>query len=128
MTTCVVTGGAGFVGSHLCEHLLEKGYSVVCVDNLDTGSLQNIEHIRSDRFRFTNHDITEEVHVEGDEARSTSHLQAIDTSSRATLATGFVRAEHVRTAAGWRIRRYAVEESITAADMAAIKAAFHTDG
>ena len=66
MTTCVVTGGAGFVGSHLCDHLLEKGYSVVCIDNLDTGSLQNIEHIRSERFRFVNHDITEQVHVEGD--------------------------------------------------------------
>lgn len=66
MTTCVVTGGAGFVGSHLCDHLLEKGYSVVCMDNLDTGSLQNIEHIRSERFRFVNHDITETVEVEGD--------------------------------------------------------------
>ena len=66
MTTCVVTGGAGFVGSHLCDHLLEKGYSVVCVDNLDTGSLRNIEHIRSERFRFVNHNITEDVHVEGD--------------------------------------------------------------
>ena len=66
MTTCVVTGGAGFVGSHLCDHLLEKGYSVVCIDNLDTGSLQNIEHIRSERFRFLNHDITEEVDVEGE--------------------------------------------------------------
>ncbi len=66
MTTCVVTGGAGFVGSHLCDHLLEKGYSVVCIDNLDTGSLQNIEHIRSERFRFVNHDITETVEVEGE--------------------------------------------------------------
>jgi len=66
MTTCVVTGGAGFVGSHLCDHLLEKGHSVVCIDNLDTGSLQNIEHIRSDRFTFLNHDITEKVTVEGD--------------------------------------------------------------
>ena len=66
MTTCVVTGGAGFVGSHLCDQLLEKGYSVVCVDNLDTGSLRNIEHVRSERFRFVNHNITEEVHIEGD--------------------------------------------------------------
>jgi len=66
MTTCVVTGGAGFVGSHLCDHLLEKGHSVVCIDNLDTGSLQNIEHIRSDRFTFLNHDITEKVTVEGE--------------------------------------------------------------
>ena len=66
MTTCVVTGGAGFVGSHLCDHLLEKGHSVVCIDNLDTGSLQNIEHIRSDRFTFLNYDITEKVTVEGE--------------------------------------------------------------
>lgn len=65
MTTCVVTGGAGFVGSHLCDHLLEKGHSVVCIDNLDTGSLQNIEHIRSENFRFVNHDITEQVNVDG---------------------------------------------------------------
>ncbi|MBK5232541.1 MAG: SDR family oxidoreductase [Thermoleophilia bacterium] len=64
MTTCVVTGGAGFVGSHLCDQLLEKGYRVICIDNLDTGSLQNIEHIRSDDFTFLNHDITEEVHVD----------------------------------------------------------------
>ena len=70
---------------------------------------------------------THVVHVEGDEARSTSHLQAIDTSTLANLASGFVRAEHVRTPEGWRIRRYEVEESITAADMAAIKAAFHAD-
>jgi dTDP-glucose 4,6-dehydratase len=66
MTTCVVTGGAGFVGSHLCDALLEKGYSVVCIDNLDTGSLANIAHIRSERFTFLNHDITERVHIDGD--------------------------------------------------------------
>ncbi len=66
MTTCVVTGGAGFLGSHLCDQLLEKGYSVVCVDNLDTGSLHNVEHIRSEKFRFINHDITEKVHIDGD--------------------------------------------------------------
>ena len=46
MSTCVVTGGAGFLGSHLCDHLLAKGHRVICLDNLDTGSLQNIEHIR----------------------------------------------------------------------------------
>jgi len=63
--TAVVTGGAGFVGSHLCEYLLERGYRVVCVDNLDTGTLQNIEHIRSDRFEFRNHDVTEHVDVPG---------------------------------------------------------------
>ncbi|MFN2613101.1 MAG: UDP-glucuronic acid decarboxylase family protein [Solirubrobacterales bacterium] len=65
MSTCVVTGGAGFLGSHLCEHLLAKGHRVVCLDNLDTGSLQNIEHIRDQGFEFRNQDITKEVQIEG---------------------------------------------------------------
>ncbi len=63
MSTCVVTGGAGFLGSHLCEHLLEQGHAVICVDNLETGSLQNIEHIRDERFEFRNIDITERVEI-----------------------------------------------------------------
>ncbi len=59
MSTAVVSGGAGFLGSHLCDYLLEKGHRVICVDNLDTGSLQNIEHLHnSDEFLFVNHDIT----------------------------------------------------------------------
>ncbi len=65
MPTAVVTGGAGFLGSHLCEALLAKGMSVICVDNLDTGNLQNIEHIRDDDFVFLNHDVTH--HIELDE-------------------------------------------------------------
>jgi dTDP-glucose 4,6-dehydratase len=59
VSTVLVTGGAGFLGSHLCDFLLDKGHRVVCVDNLDTGSLQNIEHIRTDDFVFVNHDLTE---------------------------------------------------------------------
>ena len=59
MSTALVTGGAGFLGSHLCDFLLDKKHRVVCVDNLDTGSLQNIEHIRTDDFLFLNHDLTE---------------------------------------------------------------------
>jgi dTDP-glucose 4,6-dehydratase len=59
MSTCLVTGGAGFLGSHLCEHLLERGCRVICIDNLDTGSLQNIEHIRDEGFVFQNRDLTE---------------------------------------------------------------------
>ena len=59
MSTAVVSGGAGFLGSHLCDYLLEKGHRVICVDNLDTGSLQNIEHLHnSDEFLFVNHDVT----------------------------------------------------------------------
>ncbi len=63
MSTCVVTGGAGFLGSHLCEHLLTEGHRVICLDNLETGSLQNIEHIRDPGFEFRNVDITEHVDV-----------------------------------------------------------------
>jgi len=64
MTTSVVTGGAGFLGSHLCEFLLERGHRVICIDNLDTGSLENLEHIRDENFAFWNHDITEFVEID----------------------------------------------------------------
>jgi dTDP-glucose 4,6-dehydratase len=66
MTTSVVTGGAGFLGSHLCEHLLGEGHRVICVDNLDTGTLANVEHIRDDAFVFLNHDVTEHIAIDGD--------------------------------------------------------------
>ena len=46
MTTCLVTGGAGFLGSHLCDALLARGHRVICVDNLETGSLANVAHLR----------------------------------------------------------------------------------
>src|SRR5436309_2212774 len=65
MPTCVVTGGCGFLGSHLCEHLLELGDRVICIDNLDTGSLENIEHIGQPEFEFINHDLTEFVALDG---------------------------------------------------------------
>jgi dTDP-glucose 4,6-dehydratase len=57
MPTCLVTGGAGFLGSHLCDELLRRGHRVICVDNLETGSLANIEHIRTDQFVHLNLDI-----------------------------------------------------------------------
>jgi dTDP-glucose 4,6-dehydratase len=64
MATSVVTGGAGFLGSHLCEALLVRGHRVVCVDNLETGSLANIEHLRDDGFVFRPHDLTEHIDIE----------------------------------------------------------------
>lgn len=64
MPTCLVTGGAGFLGSHLCDELLHRGHRVICVDNLETGSLNNIEHIRGDRFVHLNVDIIEPYFVE----------------------------------------------------------------
>src|SRR5881296_686352 len=64
MPTCLVTGGAGFLGSHLCDELLARGHRVICVDNLETGSLANIEHIRSPEFSFLQIDIVEPYFVD----------------------------------------------------------------
>src|SRR5437763_747918 len=65
MPTAVVTGGAGFLGSHLCEYLLGQGFRVICVDNLESSSLENLEHLRDDDFVFCNHDVTDQLEVEG---------------------------------------------------------------
>jgi dTDP-glucose 4,6-dehydratase len=64
MPTSVVTGGAGFLGSHLCDHLLGKGHRVVCVDNLETGSLENIEHLRDDVFTFVHQDVVNGIWID----------------------------------------------------------------
>ena len=63
MPTSLVTGGAGFLGSHLCDFLLGRGHRVICVDNLETGSLRNIQHIRSGEFDFRMLDITSHYEV-----------------------------------------------------------------
>jgi dTDP-glucose 4,6-dehydratase len=64
MATCLVTGGAGFLGSHLCDELLRRGHRVICVDNLETGSLTNIAHIRVPEFEFLQLDIVEPYFVD----------------------------------------------------------------
>src|SRR5438094_242993 len=64
MATCLVTGGAGFLGSHLCDELLRRGHRVICVDNLETGSLANIEHIRVPEFVHLNLDIIDPYYVD----------------------------------------------------------------
>ena len=66
MITSVVTGGAGFLGSHLCERLLAEGHHVICIDNLLTGETANIAHLRTDgRFQFIQHNVTEFITIEG---------------------------------------------------------------
>ena len=65
MLTSVVTGGAGFLGSHLCDHLLEQGHRVICVDNLETGSLENIAHLRDDGFSFVYADVVNPIYIDG---------------------------------------------------------------
>ena len=104
MSTCVITGGAGFLGSHLCEHLLGKGHRVICVDNLETGSLQNIEHIRDDAFEFRNIDITERVDIP---RRSTSSTTSPRRPARSTTCgCRCTRSRSARTApttcSAWR--------------------------
>jgi dTDP-glucose 4,6-dehydratase len=64
MPTAVVTGGAGFLGSHLCEYLLAKGFRVICVDNLESSSLENLEHLRDGNFVFCSHDMVDYLEVD----------------------------------------------------------------
>tara|TARA_B100000678_G_scaffold283267_1_gene283150 strand:+ start:63 stop:998 length:936 start_codon:yes stop_codon:yes gene_type:complete len=66
MPRTLVTGGAGFLGSHLCEYLLNKGHEVVCMDNLITGSKDNISHIKSEQFQFVEHNVSEFINLEGE--------------------------------------------------------------
>jgi dTDP-glucose 4,6-dehydratase len=66
----LVTGGAGFLGSHLCERLLAEGYHVVCMDNLRTGSLENVAHLleggEAEYFEYIDHDVTSYIHLSGE--------------------------------------------------------------
>ena len=66
MPRTLVTGGAGFLGSHLCEYLLNKGHEVVCMDNLITGSKDNISHIKSEQFQLVEHNVSEFINLEGE--------------------------------------------------------------
>lgn len=64
--TAVVTGGAGFLGSHLCDRLISEGLKVICIDNLLTGNIANIEHLfGNEDFEFIKHDVTNFIHVPG---------------------------------------------------------------
>jgi dTDP-glucose 4,6-dehydratase len=62
----LVTGGAGFIGSHLCERLLAEDYKVICMDNLRTGSLENVAHLKDADFEYVDHDVTTHVGIVGE--------------------------------------------------------------
>jgi len=65
MKRVLITGGAGFIGSHLCELFLKKGYEVICVDNLISGNMDNIAHLFGERFTFLRYDITNPIWISG---------------------------------------------------------------
>jgi dTDP-glucose 4,6-dehydratase len=67
MERTLITGGAGFLGSHLCDYLIEKGHEVICIDNLSTGNVENISHLLGKkRFSFIQYDVTNYLHVDGE--------------------------------------------------------------
>ena len=66
MPRTLIIGGAGFLGSHLCEYFLNKGHEVICMDNLITGSIDNISHIKNEKFQFVKHNVSEFINLEGE--------------------------------------------------------------
>jgi len=111
VATAVVTGGAGFIGSHLCDYLLAKGYRVVCIDNLETASLSNIDHLRRDDFEFVNHDVIEPIPVDGP-VDVVFHLAAIPSPidylrlPLLTLKIGSYGTHHALGLAKWKRARF----------------------
>jgi len=66
MERTLITGGAGFLGSHLCDYLIGRGHEVICIDNLSTGNMENVSHLLGDRrFSFIQYDVTNYLHVDG---------------------------------------------------------------
>jgi len=111
MPTSLVTGGAGFLGSHLCELLLGKGHRVICLDNLETGSLANIAHLRDDAFAFVNHDVSEPILVD-EPLDFVYHLAALASPidymrlPLHSLKTGSYGTHHALGLAKWKRARF----------------------
>jgi UDP-glucuronate decarboxylase len=106
----LVLGGAGFLGSHLCDRLLERGAEVVAMDNLQTGSLANVAHLRnSPRFRFVEHDVVEPVHLSADVVfnlacpASPRHYQADPIKTTLTSVLGTLHALELGKRCGARV-------------------------
>jgi nucleoside-diphosphate-sugar epimerase/intein/homing endonuclease len=116
MPTSVVTGGAGFLGSHLCDYLLGQGHRVVCVDNLETGSLENVAHLRSDEFVFLNHDVIEPIAIDG-QVDYVFHLAALASPvdymrmPLASLKVGSYGTHHALGLAKWKRARFLISST-----------------
>ncbi len=111
MATAVVTGGAGFLGSHLCEYLLAQGHRVICIDNLESSSLANLEHIRDERFTFRNHDVIEQIVID-EPVDLVFHLAALASpvdylrQPLHSLKTGSYGTHHALGLAKWKRARF----------------------
>ena len=111
MPTSLVTGGAGFLGSHLCEALLGKGHRVICLDNLETGSLANIEHFRDDAFTFVHHDVSVPIAID-EPLDFVYHLAALASPidymrlPLHSLKTGSYGTHHALGLAKWKRARF----------------------
>ena len=111
MASAVVTGGAGFLGSHLCEHLLDEGVRVICIDNLESSSLENIDHLRGDAFTFLNHDVIEPIRID-EGVDFVFHLAALASpidymrQPLHSLKTGSYGTHHALGLAKWKRARF----------------------
>jgi dTDP-glucose 4,6-dehydratase len=116
MPTSVVTGGAGFLGSHLCDYLLGQGHRVICIDNLETGSLDNIAHLRDDSFTFLYHDVIEPIWVE-EPVDHVFHLAALASpvdylrAPLASLKVGSYGTHNALGLAKWKRARYLISST-----------------
>lgn len=117
MNRVLVTGGAGFLGSHLCERLLQDGNDVICVDNLYTGSKDNIRHLMANPyFEFIRHDVTEPLYVEVDQIynlacpASPVHYQANPVKTTKTSVYGALNMLGLAKRVGARILQASTSE------------------
>jgi dTDP-glucose 4,6-dehydratase len=116
MPTSVVTGGAGFLGSHLCDFLLEQGHRVICVDNLETGSLENIAHARGDTFSFVYQNVVDPIHID-DGVDFVFHLAALASpvdylrAPLASLKVGSYGTHNALGLAKWKRARFLISST-----------------
>ncbi len=116
MPTSVVTGGAGFLGSHLCDYLLEQGHRVICVDNLETGSLENIAHARGDKFSFVYQNVVDPIHIDED-VDFVFHLAALASpvdylrAPLASLKVGSYGTHNALGLAKWKRARFLISST-----------------
>jgi dTDP-glucose 4,6-dehydratase len=116
VANAVVTGGAGFLGSHLCEYLLAQGHRVICVDNLESSSLANVEHLRDDAFTFMNHDVIDRIEID-EVVDYVFHLAALASpidymrQPLHSLKTGSYGTHHALGLAKWKRARFLLASS-----------------